>query len=484
MILKRTLQNWALIILILLLFVFLLVPYGPGITFDSVSFFQAGDHFWAEGRYVHYGADGGQEFAAHRFPLYPLLLSLFYSFSKGAFLLQILLFLGTLAGFRFLLKKREVSPYPLLLLATFSVIICFYCLWTEALYGCLFAWLLYFLSKEDDYQPFYWIVTFVVLLCLTRMIGVVVGGSLFLAYLMEKRALRGWLVLIFTVFFVGGWILLGTYYLGETARPLAFHPVSMQDIVDLFVHLGKWILAYDIVVINLILGGIFFCAPLVFLWMSRKAAEKRGVLFYFLFIHFYAYIAFLLLSKSLIDQSIPIEARTLFPLFLNLIGFIILFVSFEGFTDRLRAKLKFIMPILIIPVLAFNGVHLYRLKNTGIGYGSKEWNSYWFVDILDELDGDVVYTNDQATLYLYSPQIEQPELLPQKKSLYSGEVNKAYTAEMDLMLHELQESEDGLIIWIRNGITADIYPSYEAIKAHPDLKIIYDDWLCLVMEVK
>ena len=484
MTLKRTLQNWGMVSLLLLLFVFLLVPYGPAVTFDTVSFLQAGDTFWAEGKYVHYAADGGLEFAAHRFPLYPLMLSLFYGFTKGAFVLQCLLFFGTLTGLRFFLKSRQLSPYPLLLLATFSVVLCYYCLWTEALYGLLFVWLMYALSKEDDYQPFYWIAGLVVLLCLTRMVGVVVGGSLFLAYLIESRKLRGWLVLVVAVFVVGGWTLLGTYHLGETARPLAFHPINLQDILDLFTHLGQWILAYDVGVINALLGIVLFCLPLLFIWMSRRSSEKRGVLFYFLTIHFYAYIGFLFFSKSFIDQSIPIESRTLFPLFINLIGLGVLFVTFEGFSEKLRKKLRFFMPILIIPVLAFNGIHLYRLKHTGVGYTSKEFQSFWFVEILDELDGDVVYTNDQATLYLYAPQIEQPELLPQKKDLYSGEENKTYEAEMDVMFHELEEAEKGMIIWIRNGVTADVFPAYEELKEHPDFEIVYDDWLCLVLEIE
>ena len=70
---KELLQNWGLEFLILGWFFFVLYPFGPAVTYDSVSFLEAGGNFLFNGEYVHSGAEG-LEFAAHRFPLYPIIL--------------------------------------------------------------------------------------------------------------------------------------------------------------------------------------------------------------------------------------------------------------------------------------------------------------------------------------------------------------------------------------------------------------------------
>ena len=74
---------------VLCVFVLILIPCGPGVTFDSVSFFQVGENFWSDFNYTHLGADGTDVFASHRFPLYPLILGLFYMLPFGEIILQI-----------------------------------------------------------------------------------------------------------------------------------------------------------------------------------------------------------------------------------------------------------------------------------------------------------------------------------------------------------------------------------------------------------
>ena len=480
--LKRTLQQWGLVVLILLAFVFILWPYGPGVTFDTASFLQAGNNFWDGLGYVHFAPDGGLEFAAHRFPLYPLLLSLTDQWKWGPFVLQILLFGGSLLLLRLYMRSLQTPKHLLLLFLTLPFVLGYYALWTESLYILLFLGLAYVLTVEEKRWANLLIVLLVVALCLTRMTGLVVGCSLALAFFISNRRIRALEVLVFTIVFVSLWIFLGTYFLGETARPLVQHWVDAGDLFDLVKSSGEWLVPVGPLWLTYGVGIFVLLFPLIVLLSRDQQPVRFRSLYWFLIIYGYAYLLFLILSKSLIDASIPFESRTLLPLYVNQLLLLVLLQSGDLSGERMREKMRFIFAIAAIAVVGLNAYPLHQLRQNGVGYNSAEWRSYAFVPVLQGIHQEQVYTNDQSATYLFSPFVQKPKLLPQKVNLYTEQPVDTYSAEMDLMLHDLQQN-GGQIVWIRNGATAHVFPDYEELKSLEGVEVVYDNWLLLVLRV-
>ena len=483
-ILITTVNNWGLELLILGWFFFILWPFGPGVTFDSVSFIQSGDNFWSGKGYVHSGADGA-EFAAHRFPLYPLILSLL-SFSKwGYFLFQILLFSGSLLGFRYLLKKMDAPRYFLAAFFFSSIILNYYALWTEGLYGVLFILLLILLKREEDFKPLLWVGVVVGLLCLTKMVGVMCGMALLLAYIFEKRAVRGILVALVSIVVITFWTFLGYHFLGDTARPVSSHLITFSDVQNVFVALGHCVLPMNANnYLSLLIGLILFSFPIFYLLKNWKERAALSILQWFLVLHFFGYIAFILFSKSFIDASIPFEFRTFFPLYINLFALAVIIPESEVLSNKLQAKIRYLFPKLFLVFAIWNAVVLIDFREVGIGYNSADWQAFDFPNQIRELEATKVYTNDQAAVNYFSDFKIDSRLLPEKQNLYSLEQNEFYKEEFDVLLSVLNESPDAKIVWVRNGITESVYPTYEELKIIEAFEVVYDDWLCLILKAK
>jgi hypothetical protein len=367
---------------------------------------------------------------------------------------------------------------------TFPVILNFYAVWTESLYIIIFIALVIQLRKEEKFQSVLWIAVIVCLLCLCRMVGIVAAGSLLIAYIIDKRSLRGLLLFLSGLAVIIGWTLLGTYHLGETARSVEIHLISAKDLWYIVYEMGFWLTPAKNEIVPLITGSCILIFPLLLFVRAWKSRLNQGVLYWFLIIHFYAYVLFIILSKSMLDASIAFDQRTLFPLMINLVLILIVVQSNTVLSVSQRRKMRFVLPKLFLICIVLNATSILNLRENGVGYNSKEWRGFSFIPSLKLVEADIVYTNDQAALYLQGDKIVHPALLPQKIDLYSHERFDTYEAEMDVMLASLYTSKNGKIIWIRNGITGDVFPNYEELKENPNLEVVYDDWLCLILEIQ
>lgn len=478
---KELLQNWGLEFLILAWFFFILYPFGPGVTFDSVSFLEAGDNFYSGNGYLHSGSEG-LEFAAHRFPFYPLLVSLFDLAPKGLLILQMLLFGGCLLVFRSFLKELRAPKYFLIFFGLFFIVTNYYCLWTESLFGLLFLLLLWLVAKEKRPNPIWPIALLVVLLCLTRMVGFVSAGSLFLAYLFINRKPRGVLTLMVGILTIIGWTLLGTYQLGNTARPFVSHLPDFSDFVHFLESLGGLLSANIHPLLSISLGVILFVLPVIYLFRIWKDKVLMSLLDWFLIIHFYAYIVFLFLSAAFIDASIPFELRTSFPLYLNLIALAAVAQSSVLVSDKFKARMKFILPKLLILCFGLSIFSNLNLRANGVGYNSKDWRGFKFTSQLANISAERIYCNDQGPIQYFSEVETSTFLFPEKQNLYSKQKNTTYQEEMDVLFHNLTSAD--ALVWIRNGVTADVYITYEEIKELEGFNVVYDDWLCIILKKK
>lgn len=478
---KELLRNWGLEFLILGWFFFVLYPFGPGITFDSVSFLQAGGNLLNEGLYLHSGVEG-LEFAAHRFPLYPVIASVFEYVSYGLLILQFALFSASLLVFRRFLKQLNAPKYFLIFFGLFFVITNYYCLWTESLFGLLFVLLLLQISKENRPNPIWPIALLIGLLCLTRMVGFVSAGSLFLAYLFINRKPRAVFALMIGILTIVGWTLLGTYQLGDTARPLSMHLSDFGDLIDLIDSLGGLFIPNIHPAFSITIGIILFVMPILYLLKIWKDKVLMSLLDWFLVIHFYAYIIFLFLSSTFIDASIPFGLRTSFPLYLNLIALAAVGQTSVLMTDKFKARLKFILPKFLILGFAFGVFSALELRSNGVGFNSKEWREFKFTTQLQNLSADRIYCNDHGPIQYFAKEEANTYLLPEKQNLYSEIKNPTYQEEVDVLLHDFSSSD--LIVWVRNGITSEVYLTYDELKELEGFEVVYDDWLCLILKPK
>jgi len=460
------------------LFVLMILPFGPGVTFDSISFLQAGENFWSDFSYVHQGNAGTDVFAAHRFPLYPLVLGLFSKIPYGDLVLQITLFgIFTCLFFR-LLKKCDLSPYFGAFILAYPIIVSFYSLWTESLFIVLFLAIIFRvwnISQTESKKAFRIILILIVLLCLTRLVGIATAGSVGLFFLFQKK----WKYAVFSIlaglipFF--GWTLIGLSNMGETARTFVFH-LQPDLFSKLIFGLGESIFPSTLIggsMIQNIVGIIVLIAPITVLIISRK---KKTILNFLILltVHFYGYLVLLIFCILFIDASIPLEVRTLLPVSLTLF----LMIIFSACLSTLEQKKRLVaIPILVV---LSSSISLLQLSQNGFGYSSKQWAEFKFVEKLRSIDANKIYTNDQNAIWYF---LHQKSIqLPQKSDLYTQKINAIYAEEMAKIIDKLVPGEQ--IVWIRSGATAAIYPSYDEIKNYPDLEIIYDDWLCVILRKK
>lgn len=463
---------------IVVLFILIILPFGSGITFDSISFLQVGENFWSDFDYVHQGADGTDVFAAHRFPLYPLILGLFSKIPYGELILQISLFTSFTFLFLRLIKKSDLSPIFGLFILSYPILVSFYSLWTESLFIVLFLAIILQIRNfldTDSKKTFRIILFLIVLLCLTRLVGLALAGSLALFFLFQKRWKLGIYSLLAGIIPFIGWTFIGIMDSGETARPFAFHE-QPELFSKLVFGLGESIFPSTILAnysIQFGVGIAVFVLPVILLFISRK----KKMIFNFLIllvVHFYSYLLLLIFCILFIDASIPLEVRTLLPAILTL--FLMLIFSFSTFTFDQKNWLV-IVPIFIA---LLSSRSIIQLAQNGLGYSSKEWSEFKFTEKLKSIQADKIYTNDQNAVWYFSQ--KKSIQLPQKSDLYSKEINSDYEVEVNQLINNLLPNEQ--IIWIRSGATAAIYPSYDEIKSYDDLTIVYDDWLCVILEKK
>jgi len=458
-------------------FIIILIPYGPGVTFDSISFFQVGENFWSDFNYEHLGADGNNVFAAHRFPLYPLILGVFSRLPFGIIVLQILLFAAfSFLFFRFF-ERLKISLFFGFVILSFPIIVSFYAVWTESLFMVLS---LSIFLKIWDYQfaeskkTMRIILLLIFLLCLTRLVGLALAGSVFLFFLVQKKWKNAFYSILAGLVPFICWTLLGIYHIGETARNFTFH--AQKEIGFKLVYgLGECFIPANFVDgtnVQTLIGSVVLTLPIFLFLVFRKAQHFKFLLL--MVVHFYVYLILLIFCILFIDVSIPIETRTLLP---AIFTFILLFILCVHSASTTR-KNQFILIPLFIFGLSVNP--LYNLMQYGLGYSSNEWNEFKFVEQLKTLSAETIYTNDQHAVWYFSG--KKSIQLPQKSDLYTQKINPTYIIDINQMSNQILPGEE--IVWIRSGATSAIYPTYEEIKLMDGLEIIYDDWLCVILTKK
>lgn len=477
----RLFKAWGLVGLLLIWFVILLWPQGPGITFDSVSFLQIGHHLLADGNYVHTGPNG-LEFAAERFPLYIWLLVPFMQSKLTLFALQLLLYLGSLISFKKLLQKQGVSPHYLMFFGFYVFIANYYSIWTESLYGLILLAIISLIDETPVRKTIRLLALLIVLLCLTRLVGVVVAGSLGLAYVVKRRSRVGFLIIAAAVITILVWVLYGKLFHDSQARFIQYNAITATNWLAMPKSISQILLTPHLnSIVALIIGCCISVLPGIYLLAKKVKQLEITVMDWFLTLHFYGYILFIWVCIAFIDACIPVEFRTLFPIYINLVVLFIVFLKSDLIAPKPKSKLNFVAIKLILALLIINGYLLFNFSQKGTGYNSAYWDDFKFTTNIAQTDAPIVYTNDQAAVNYFSNYRLNLKLLHEKYNLHSLIVNDNYTQMHNQMIRDIQTNPAAKIIWVRNGITENIYPTYQELKDDHRLQVIYDDWTCLIL---
>ena len=353
----------------------------------------------------------------------------------------------------------------------FPFILVFYNLWTEGVFLIL---LLITILVYNTKKNILVLLILLSLLSLTRMVGLTVGISIAIAWMLQKKYAQSVSAILFSVLPVAAWAMVGFWLGHSNSRQLSIHWISDIQIQQFFATLGS--LLINGTSWQTLPGILLFATPALLsgnFFFKHKITDQK---IFFLIILFYIYPLFLFLSVSFLDHSTPMDERILAPQFLLLLLIVSHFLlKNQSLSNKIIAPLL----LLIILSLAIRAKDYRTLFENGYGYNSKESKLFKFRSVIENLPQNTRwYTNQVHGVYHQTGKIAFE--LPLKFEIHNNRPNPGYESEWQNRLPEIINSS-GTIVWIRSGAFEKSFISYEELKATDGLSVVYDDWLCLVM---
>jgi hypothetical protein len=463
--------------IISLFFSWIMNPFGPGISNDSLLYLETGNHLFTGNGFSVIGHNGNLVFASDRFPVYPVLLKLFSSIGLKPAVIQILLFtefafLVVLLLFSFSEENNKWLTIIFSALALlYPFILVYFNLWTESVY--LILLLMIILAFNSDKKL--WLILFLlVMLSLTRMAGITVGISIALTWIVLKKYSKAMIAFCVSVLPVITWWYAGIVSNPENSRQLNIHWITPFTVRQFFECLGSLISLTAS--FQLFLGIAIFILPAILYYRNSFIKNYTDKTFLFLISMFYVYPLFLFFSISFIDYSTPMDYRILAPELL-----IFLLILTNWFLNISSVDWKKSIPLIAVLCLScmLHAKDYINLHENGSGYNSKEDHSFKFNDVIRKLPKDVTwYTNMTHGIYFKTGKIAHE--LPLKFDIHKNVLNESYQGEWKKLSQTIQDSS-GIIIWIRSGAFEKSFISYDELKATSGFVVLYDDWLCLIL---
>lgn len=455
----------------------ILLPFGPGITNDSLLYLECGDHLFSKNGFTVIGHDGELAFAADRFPVYPVLLKLLSFCGIQPILFQLLLFilfsfllLRVLVAFSLSGSRLLVTAIALISLL-FPFVLVYYNLWTEGLYLVLFLLtvLLFYSGKNRS------LLMLLILLSLTRMVGLTVGIAIALVWIVNKEYAKAASAFFASILPVVAWYFAGFLLGAENSRHFSIHWIASFTLNQFFETTGSLISSDSTV--QTMLGIIISLLPAFIAFrhfLSGKKIMDKTLLF--LIILFYVYPLFLFFSISFLDYSTPMDYRILAPQFL-----VMLLILSKVMLKKNSKPLIIAVPLMLLSGLSFflHAEDYDNLHKNGYGYHSKESQHFTFVSVIKNLPKNFRwYSNTVHGVYHIAG--KNSHELPLKFDIHDNTTNKNYETAWHQLLHEFNDTT-AIIVWIRSGATEKSFITYEELKNTEGFHVMYDDWLCLVM---
>ena len=192
-------------------------------------------------------------------------------------------------------------------------------------------------------------------------------------------------------------------------------------------------------------------AALAFWMMSRAQEFEReaaGTLGLNLTIFIAVYLAFLVISRSFFDATIPFDDRLLSPVYVSALAVIGLVLSILLSLRNIRWMT--VPAILAIAFWATSYAWIERqdtvrkMKTEGIGFSSKEWQESSLMTWIDNLPaGTTIYSNEALAIQLL---IDRPAYqTPMKYDDVIERIRRDYPEQLEKMQTDLRKPDSYLI---------------------------------------
>lgn len=210
----------------------------------------------------------------------------------------------------------------------------------------------------------------------------------------------------------------------------AWHPPSLTVLGQAAQTIGGWILPWRAPAMAL--GIVASVAAIAALVSGRRSIPRlaRRSLLGLCVVYAASYVVFLLLSRTLLDQNIPFDQRLLSPLLaLAAIGGCASIPDLTPSTRRALARTA--VALVACLSLVRGGALSFRFPETTVAaYTSNRWRSSETLAYARGLPRSArVITNAPDPLWFWDDRVTQ--ILPPRSSLYSGEPNESYSAQLN-----------------------------------------------------
>jgi len=434
-------------------------PY-PGVTVDSGEYLAVADGL-ANGHgytmpYASYDEafrviEPGERVPMTQFPpLYPTLLALVHSAGLSllgaARLIGAVTFAATVLSacllvWRYTRRELLVIVAGCLLIAP-ELLTLHAMAWTEPLMVLATLGALHFTVRHVESEAIRHLVAAgacASLASLARFAGIAVIVTVGLAILMvhawplRKRLRRASVVVAASSVPVALWFVRNAAVAGVASeKKPAWHPPSGRHFTQAIETLGGWVqpFAPAAFVVGLLVAAAGLVGAILLLraLMGRGAGSLPSACLLFALV----YLAFLLLSRSVLDQNIPFDARLLSPVQVLVVVGLCSAVTRIG-----REQMQWAAYALAILAL----IAVVRSVTTTIGfsgsavaaYSGDEWRASETLAFAGSLPvSTIIITNAPDPIWLWHERA--PLIIPPRSSLYSGEPNANYSAQVDEIL--------------------------------------------------
>lgn len=452
-------------------------PWGLGLSPDSVVYIGAARSLLAGHGFSLPGESSLFSPITHYPPLYSSLLAVIGTLAAdpldGAIWLNVAAFSTNIyvAGFLLfaLLGSWQLALLgSLFTLTAFPLVQAHTMVWSEALFIVLellsILLLLHYLEKPRTLNLLLAsAVAGLSLLCRYAGFALVASGTVGILFLgaREQRdkltdagVFAGVAVLPMALWAARNWQLGGSIF----NRTVSFRPIGLEKIFDIpAVPAGWfsfWLLTYDAwVILWLALMITGFVLPFSYL---RKAncmdLRQTDTLLVFMLIVVVGYLVMLSLSLTFLDAQIPVDSRTLSPIYIPamilLIALSARFVLARGSLFHARLLVSAGLALLLAAQLQSSGNWLHFNHQNGIGYAGRLWRESQMLNRLKRMPpSTVLFSNAPDVMYTL---LNQPSIMiPRKTHTHTNLPNRQYLAQTAELRRRLKEDSALLVYFYR-----------------------------------
>jgi hypothetical protein len=256
------------------------------------------------------------------------------------------------------------------------------------------------------------------------------------------------------------WSLRNTLLVGSSAgRTMAFHPIGMSQLWQAIYTFSSWLQLPEfmpgwlrLIIILLIGGGLLFLVLRPYLNKSHTdtSANSLPTLVKLLLLYIFIYLAFLVVSISLLDANTPLDDRILSSVFIALIVVIVYLLATFWRQSMHKKALGFIFAglglIFFFAAFSQNMRWVFSQREQGLGFTSLAWQESDIMAELDDLPEDMsIYSNVPEAIYLHTG--KSALSFPKKENATTNQVEANYAEKLLEMRNKLAQDSSVIVFF-------------------------------------